>query len=418
MTALLFGGGARRRGSPRPPPHVDTALVGDSLTDESVALDRNLHPFFWINGLGASGAQRLVANAGINGDTVAQMLARIHNSYTAASPGLAGLTNLGVTYLRGFANDARAGRSWATIASDVNSLISAILTYSEHLVILSPTPIGPPDAGYATSNSLQASYGVQLAAIAAADDRITYIDDNINTRDGGGAAIAAMFTDGVHTSGQGIRQQGVDGAAAMASLFAAWAYSSPLVTDAADVYPTTQQLVPNPTMLGTGGTAGTGFVGQVADSWTVASVGGSDTGTCSKVAADVGDPNQTAWQRITPTSVVSGSTIRLSIPFAASLTATANPIDMIFQVRFNGLAPNFSVFRAYVYTSSAGATDNLDLKTGGVTMNDTVVARLAYRRTSGSVMNFPQLRIDAVISNTASGSLGSFDIRCASARQT
>ncbi len=399
-------------------PDFNAVIYGDSLTDERTDLNRNLHPFFWINGIAAKGAQKLVANCGVNGDTVAQMLARVNNSYTNASPGLAGLSSLGTTYLRGFANNARAGDSWATIEADVLDLIAAILTYSERLIILSASPIGTPDSNFATSNALQTAYNVELAAIAAADPtRIKFIDDNINTRDGSGVAVAAMFTDGVHTSGQGIQQQGIDGAAALQSLFDAWGYASPLVTDAADVYPTTQQLVPNHVMAGTGGTAGTGFTGSVADEWTVAGVGGGITGTASKVAADGGDANATPWQRITPTQVTAGSLIRLSIPFDASLSATSNPIELMYQVRFNSLGAYFSVLRAYVTTSSGDATNQLDLKMGGATLTQTVTPRLAYRRTNGSSLNFPSLRIDLIASANFTGAMGSFDIRCATARQ-
>ncbi len=403
------------------PPYLEprTGVVGDSLTDKRADLNRNLHPFFLLNGLAAKGAQKLVVNAGVNGDTVAQMLARINNSHTAASPGLAGAGPLGIVYLRGFPNNARAGDSWASIEADVLALIAAILTYCEHLIILSASPIGTPDSNFAASNALQTAYNVQLAAIAAADPtRITFVDDNVNTRDGSGVAVAAMFSDGVHTLPRGILQQAIDGAAALQSRFDSWGYESPLVTDAADVYPTTQQLVPNHLMAGTGGTAGTGFTGPVATSWTVAGVGGGVTGTCAKATADVGDANQTGWQRVTPTQVTSGSLIRLSIPLAIStLASTSNAIEMMFQIRFNSLGDRFSVFRCYVTTSSGDVVHPLDLKVGGVTLTQTVTARLAYPRSNSGAFNTPTLRIDAICSSSFSGAMGSFDIRNATARQ-
>ena len=212
---------ASRRVNRSTRPRAEAALIGDSLTDKRVDLNRNLHPFFWLNGLAAKGGLKLVANSGVNGDTVAQMLARVNNSHTAGSPGLAGLPSLGHVFLRGFANNARAGDSWATIQADVLALLAAIRSYADHVVILSASPIGTPDAGFAASNALQTAYNVQLAAIAAANPLdYTYVDDNVRTRDGGGVAVANCFTDGVHTSGRGIYFQAGDGATAQAGRFA------------------------------------------------------------------------------------------------------------------------------------------------------------------------------------------------------
>lgn len=395
-----------------------TALYGDSLTDKNFALGRNLHPFWWFNGLAAKGALKLVANCGVNGDTVAQMLARVNNSYTNASPGLSGLSSLGVVYLRGFANNARAGDSWASIQSDVLALLTAIKSYCERVVILSASPIGTPDVNFATSNALQTAYNVELAALAAANPTLyTYVDDNISTRDGGGVAVANCFTDGVHTSGRGIYLQGVDGAAALSSLLTG--YSSPLVTDAADVHPTTQQLVTNHLMTGTSGTAGSGITGSVATSYTIAGTAGATTATVSKVAADGGDPNPTPWQRITPTQVTSGQQIRLSIPLAIStLAATNNALEMMYEVRLNALdASKFSVLRAYVSTSSGDVTNHLDLKMGVETFTKTLVVRHALRRSNGSALSFPVFYLDAIASANFTGAMGSFDVRNITVRQ-
>lgn len=395
-----------------------TALIGDSLTDKRTDLNRNLHPFWWLNGLGANGGMKLVANAGNNGDTAAQMLARVNNAYTAGSPGLAGLGSLGRVFIRGFANDARAGSSWATIESDVLDLLTACKSYCERVVILSASPIGTPDSNFAASNALQTAYNVELAALAAANPTLyVYADDNVSTRDGSAVAVANCFTDGVHTSGRGIYLQGVDGATALTSHLAG--YSSPLVTDAGDVYPTTQQLVPNHLMTGTGGTAGTGMSGSVATDWTVSRTGSANTATVSKVAAGGGDPNTTAWQRIAPTQVNSGDIIRLSAALLGGNTAnTQNAIEMMFEVRFNALdSSKFSVLRSYVTTDSGDVTTNMDLKMGAETITKTLTVRHALPRSNSSSFSNPTLRIDLVASASFTGSMGSIDIRNATARQ-
>lgn len=399
-------------------PRAEVALMGDSLTDKRVDLSRNLHPFFWLNGLGASGGLKLVANSGVNGDTAAQMLARVDNSYTAGSPGLAGLPALGYVFIRGFANNARAGNSWASIQADVEALLTACKGYCDRVIILSASPIGTPDSGFAASNVLQTAYNVQLSALAAANPTLyTYVDDNVNTRDGSAVAVPDCFTDGVHTSGRGIYLQAVSGASALSSAFSA--FISPLVTSAGDVYPTTQQLVSNHLMAGTSGTAGSGVTGSVADSYTLAGTAGATTATASKVAADGLDANQTPWQRITPNQVTSGQQLRLSISLAVgTLTATNNPLEMMYEVRFNSLdSGKFSVLRAYVTTGSGDVTDNLDLKMGVEVISKTLVARHALRRSNGSAHSFPVLRLDLIASATFTGSMGSLDIRNITVRQ-
>ena len=401
-------------------PSVRTALIGDSLTDKNVALGRNLHPFWWLNGLAASGAQKLVANAGINGNTAAQMLARVNNAYSNASPGLAGLGELGIVYLRGFANDARAGSSWASIESTVLSLLAAIKSYCARVVILSASPIGTPDAGFAASNALQTAYNVQLAAIAAADPgAYTFVDDNTSTRDGSGVAVANCFTDGVHTSGRGIYLQGLAGAAGLGALFDSYGYTSPLVTDPADVYPTTQQLVPNHLMAGTGGTAGAGITGAVADDWVIEQVTAGNTATVSKVAADGGDPNTTPWQRIAPTAAAAGTAVRMRTSFdLLTLASTGNAIEMMFELRLNAFQTAFfSVLRAYVTTSSGDVTNHLDLKFGVETISQQLVVRMALPRSNSGAFSFPQLRLDLIASASNSGAMGSIDIRNVTARQ-
>ncbi|WP_196301268.1 hypothetical protein, partial [Streptococcus pneumoniae] len=82
-------------------------------------------------------------------------------------------------------------------------------------------------------------------------------------------------------------------------------------------------------MAGTSGSAGSGITGSVANSFTIAGTAGATTATVSKVAADGGDPNQTPWQRITPTQVTSGQQLRLSTALAIStLAATGNALEM------------------------------------------------------------------------------------------
>lgn len=408
--------------SPAPIPSSNRiALVGDSLTDK--VANRNWSPFWWTNGLAAVGGQKLVFNAGVNGETVGQMLSRINNLYTNSSPGLAGLSPLGIVYIRAGTNDARALTSIGTLSSTYTSLLNAIKAYCDKVVILSVPPMGSTEPDFATKNTIGISYNNWLATFAAGNSDFVYVNDNINTRNPDGTIVAQYFAaDGVHNNGRGTWRQGVDGAAALSSLYAGYGYTSPLVTSPTDVYPTTQQLITNHLMTGTSGTAGTGFTGQVANNWTIAANGDSIVGTVSKVAADGGDPNQTAWQRITPTQVTTSTgqeSIRMTSALAvATATATSNAIEVIYEVRFNSFNTNyFTMLRASITTTTAQIISPVELKFGGEILSPTLTVRCAYPRSDAGALSTPVFQLDAVIGANNTGSMGSFDVRNITARQ-
>jgi lysophospholipase L1-like esterase len=405
-------------------PSARVALMGDSLTDRrEIAPTRNWSPFFWSNGLGTNGGQQLVQNCGVNGDTVGQMLARVNNSFADSSPGLAGIAPLGHVYIRAGTNDARALTPIGTLAADLTSLLQACKSYCTKVIILAVPPMGPSESNFAAKNAVVITYNAWLAQYAADNAAdFLFVDDCVNLRDGAGAQLAGYFNvDGVHNEGRATWRQGVDGAAAMASYFATFApYPSPLVLTAADVHPTTAQYVPNVLMAGSGGTAGAGVTGQVADSWTIAQTASGNEATVSKVAADVGDANQTPWQRITPTLITNGGGFRMSIPFGISnLTAVQTALEMVMEVRLvNWNAANFSALRAYVNTSIGKVTWNLDLKMSGPeTLNHTLVLRHAQPRNTATTPSSPALFIDLLAVVAASGAMGSIDVRNASVRQ-
>ena len=78
--------GALFSGAAFAPPPALAALMGDSLTDQGYGVT----PWHWQNGV-AGGVLKTVHNAGVPSETVANMLTRVNNSYTAGSPGMAGL---------------------------------------------------------------------------------------------------------------------------------------------------------------------------------------------------------------------------------------------------------------------------------------------------------------------------------------
>lgn len=399
-----------------------TALIGDSLTTH--LLGYNWSPFFWINGIAARGGQKLIANAGVAGETVGNMLSRVDNAYTNASPGLAGLGTLGVIYFRGGTNDARAGTSAASLASNYTSLLNKIKGYCSRVVILSVPPIGASESSYATKNALTQDYNAWLSSFAAANpSSFTFVDDSANLRDGSGAQLAGYFNaDGIHNAGRATYKEGIDAAAALTTLFSG--YTSPVSSDAADVYPAQPQWNGNHVMAGTGGTAGSGWSGSVADGYSIGSNGSGIGGTLSKVAADGGDSNATPWQRVTPTSVArtgAGESIRITKSLTGRTVTTSDPasLDMVVELRFNSFNTNyFSTFRIWVQGNTGAAVSvDLDLKMGGeIITHDSVVLRIALPRPTATAQSSLTLYWDCLISANNTGSMGSFDFRCLTVR--
>lgn len=411
--AALFAGGASA-----PPPDVRTALIGDSLTTH--LLGYNWSPFFWINGLAAKGAQQLVANAGVSGDTVANMLARVNNAYTNASPGLAGLSPLGLVYVRAGTNDARNNTAIASLSSGYTSLLNAIKAYCQRVIILSVPPIGPTEGNFAQANARTIEYNAWLAAFAAANPSgFTFVDDSVNLRNPDGSQKTGYFNaDGIHNDGRATWQQGVDGAAALQSLFNSYGYPSPLSADPADVYPAQPQWIPNHVMAG---------AGPVATGWSIGGYGSGFAMTNSIVAADVGDPNPTPWQRVSPTQVGytgAGEALLITSPMSGRSVSASDPtaLDIMVEIRFNAFDTRpFKWSRIMVFStgSSQPITFDLDLKMGGeasITHGSVVVRHKMPRATFFTEGAGVSLRWEWATRFAYTGSMGSFDFRCFTVR--
>ena len=393
-------------------------MIGDSLTTH--LLDYNWSPFFWLNGLAAKGAQQLVANAGVAGDTVGNVLSRVNNAYTNASPGLDGLSPLGLIYLRIGTNDARNLTPISTLSTSYTSLLNAVKAYCDRVIIFSVPPIGASESNFAAKNALTLDYNSWLSAFATANPSgFTFVNDSANLRDGGGAQLAGYFNaDGIHNDGRATWKEGVDSATLLASLFNSWGYTSPLSTNAADVYPAQPQWVPNHVMAG---------AGPIATNWSIGGYGTGFTQNTSIVAADVGDPNQVPWQRVEPTSVGyagMGEALLITSPLNGRSVTTTDPDswDIMVEIRFNGFDTRpFKWSRIVVFStaSSQPVTYDLDLKMGGeasITHSSVVVRHKMPRKTYNNEASGVSLRWEWATRSSYTGSMGSFDFRCCTVR--
>lgn len=387
------------------------ALVGDSLTDPTYGLT----PFYWGSGLNG-GKLQLVANCGVSGNTVANVISRIANSYTNASPGLAGLPPLGRVIVRIGTNDARNNTSIASLSASYTSLLNTLATYARRVVILAVPPLA---GAYIGQNPRTVEYNAWLAAFAsAAPSTFKFIDDCVNVRDGSNAQITAFFSDGTHMNNAGVYRMGLDLADGLAAEVAS--YPSPLSADASDVYPAQPQWIANHVNAGTGGSKGANVTGTVVNSVTV-SVGGTSSALCSVVAADGSDPNQTPWQRINPTSGSSGGTVSASFTPSGRAVSSSDPstLEAMIEVRFNAFdMSKCTELKAFMQGNTGEyLVPKLSLLMGNAS-NQTKTCTLRHKlkregvSTPASIQALLMLTFGAAFAS----SIGSFDFRCFTAR--
>lgn len=415
----IFGGGRLARGTFVPPVPIEPLLfaaIGDSLT----SLNFNGGPFPWINGL--LGAKlNMLANSGFNGRSLGQLVGEIGNSYaTITAPGLQGLPALDLVAFRVGTNDFRFGAAINdTNKADYVSVVNGLLARSTRVVVLAL----PPALDQETNRTLWNNYlrDVMVPAFAISHPgRVFWIDDTANMVDGLGAVIPSLYlVDEVHQTDIGRRHMALNGLSQWEALLGAGEYISPLVTSAADVYPAQPQWVVNPTNTGTGGTFGAGWSGTAPTGMNVSGNGAGTGGVVSIVAADVGDPNQVPWVRITPSSTQAGSNIAITLTGAGRTITTVDPttLEQLIQVRWVGLL-NLSALTAWIQV--AGGMKLTQVQTIGWDPTSTITEEATlqqkfYRQNSaatGVTTNYVYVGCGA----TASGSMGYFEFRCYSVR--
>jgi lysophospholipase L1-like esterase len=389
------------------------AAVGDSLTDFAFGLST----VPWM--IGANGAPlQFIANAGVSGNTIQDVINRIDNTYTegSSSRGLGGLT-LGWVICRIGTNDLRAGLATATYLSRLATLHTRLAAHATRVIYLAVPPLD--------TASNEAAYNAGIAAFCAANaSTASFIDDCINLRDGSRNQIAALFNvDGIHFNNAGTMQGGLNGAVGFAALLTSLGYSyvSPLSTDAADVYPAQPQWLRNPTITGTAGTKGAGITGTVASFWDI-TPSGVGTGVASIVAADVGDANATPWQRIViNTGAFPGAMQIKSVVNGRSITATdPSELEIVIEVRLNAID---TAIATRLRCFAQGGTGEVITKYaaslllgGGSPITDTVTLRHKFQRGTGAIQAAATFWLILDYGVAFASSIGSLDLRCATLR--
>lgn len=398
------------------------AVIGDSLTERAFGST----PIYWQHGL-IGAPMQLIANSGFSGQSIFGLIGQIENDYTAATaPGLIGLPRLALIGLRIGTNTVRgaAGSTGIPLSTqnqeNYQTVIDRLLDFAEHVVIFPVPPIGGSSI---TRNTEVPAYNTFLQGLVSADTtgRLHWIDDCADLVDGSGNVRPEFFdVDELHMNGAGGYQMALTSESAweslMAELYGPQWRRSRLVTTSADVYPAQSQWASNPTGIGTGGTFGSGWSGTLPNGWRVENNGAGLAGTCSIVAADAGDPNQTPWVRITPTASAAAN-IALTMPAAGRTITASDPpaLEQLVELRGNDFR-GFNDFNFWLQAGGQRLTPNARLRWGAsIGFNRRVTLQQRHYRT-GSTGGTPLLYCYISSPATYGGAMGSIDVRCPSVR--
>lgn len=263
---------------------------GTSLTNQGYAGTTQPIGATWAKGyLAVANVQlghrfRMLNNAGVSGNTSAQMLARIQADVLAFSPAYCVVES-------GCPNDIGNALTLAQSIANHQAIYDALKAAGVRVVVCTPVPYGLAD----TVNNRTFISGLRRWQIAYALQQGHKVCDwypSLVKTDGTGAWVTNYDLDSVHPSPLGAKIMGTILANALRDEKAEYA-GLWLPTGNADPY----NLLANGMMIGTGGTAGpAGTSGSVATSWTPFNAGGTSAATLSKVART--DGVQGEWQQI------------------------------------------------------------------------------------------------------------------------
>ena len=178
-----------------PPPPAPLVTLGDSITWDA-----------WPDIVDSRDAMvTLVHNAGVPGNTTAQMLARLSKDVLAYSPE--------VVTVMGGTNDVGNKVAEATVIANLTAIVDALKAANVRVILLTipprtdPTFAEPIRSLNASIRTLAVSEGVALADIypALAQTDGTYVPgltrDGLHPSAAGNAAIASVVVDALRTAG-------------------------------------------------------------------------------------------------------------------------------------------------------------------------------------------------------------------------
>lgn len=239
---------------------------------------------------------RINLNFGVSGDNTTQMLARV---------GTVAASDANIIVVLGGTNDTPGLTAISTITGNMQAIYEMLLAAGKVVIAIPILPRTPFSGSSSVSNSRKTvlafnnwlrryAYTQRLGRFFVADGDVAMMDYGSATGD----PIANSTYDGLHPMSYGAQ---LVGGALYTVLDRILPPRADQIYSQADVFDATYNprgsVSNNPKMTGTGGTAGTGISGTVADAYTMArNIGSTLTATASKGA--LAAPNGGASQVI------------------------------------------------------------------------------------------------------------------------
>lgn len=325
--------------------------------------------FTWAN-MALGGRLTLVKNAGVSGETTAQILARVTDvTNLAVLPGYCIVSDAGT-------NDLSASTASATIISNLNSIYNALVAKGITVVATTILPLAGDQAHRQRQEEVNdfIRSRSQQPGFVLCDWAARWADAST------GGPKTGFSTDGIHPTPVGAGAMGKWLADAL----------QPLITGNVQLASHNLDGLSsnlNPMMVGTAGTlSGAGVSGQVADSWTASRGSGTGTMDCTKIPRVDGVGGE--WQRLTifngggqffffqdvTNGAVAGEKWQSELDFEladfsgitncylfSQVLSTSQQNTALYQVSPTQLPADVSagVIRTPVMTVAAGATANL-----------------------------------------------------------
>ncbi len=312
-------------------------LLGDSITNYATDTGANFNTyhgsrgyFTWLQVLlgfpfhyevGNDGASEATGdNAGIGGDTTADMLARLSSSVLSRNPD--------IVFFMGGTNDIKNGENTATITANIELIIDMLLAHNIIVVLLPITPrLSTGSTDWANDAERRTHHAVNhwLRDKAKRTHSVLMLDvypELVDEASAVGSAQTELIQDdGIHPTIEGAYAMAKAGVQKLESLICP---VNELLHSASDLYHASENphgnLLENGLLAGDTGNASTATTGDVADDWRIFRSGGSDaTIAASKIARP--DSTSGVMQRMEITTTGAGTDC--DVYFAPSGTTTS-----------------------------------------------------------------------------------------------
>jgi len=268
-------------------------IFGDSITAQNFAVSATYNSYAdngYFNWAQAYLGQpfELVRNAGVGGNGTAAMLARIQVDVLAYSAGW--------VFVQEVYNDIIGGVPWATTVANLQTIYQTLVNAGSNVIALS----GIPSANFTTQAHKDAisNINIWMRAYCLRNPGMVFVDvytPLLDPTSAAGAGITAYFVDGIHPSTLGAQIMGQAIYNTVKNLIPASGMSLSMADRASATNPYGNVLL-NPVMQGSGGSAGAGFSGVIAASWVTLIENGTVSVVCSTPArADFPNFN---WQQM------------------------------------------------------------------------------------------------------------------------